>query len=257
MGLEETELADLLRRYPAGSEVGDATGFELDADIGDVGLAGEDGEADGADFSDGGVGEGEDDVEVVDHEVQDDVDVEGAWGKDAEAVRLEEHGVVELGDGCSDGGVEAFEMADGDDALMGVGEIEDAVGFGEGSGEGLFDEEVEVGEQELLGDRGMVDGGDADGCGVEGEMRGEEFGDRREGGDVVGGGEGGATCVVGLDESGELNELRVSLFEFAIDTEMIAPEGAGADDSYAQRRHGYFFAVVSGSGASTASRQRA
>ena len=78
MGLEETELSDLLCGDAAGSEVGDAAGLELDADVGDVGLAREDGEADGADFSDGGVGEREDDVEVVDHEVQDDVDVEGA-----------------------------------------------------------------------------------------------------------------------------------------------------------------------------------
>ena len=76
MGLEETEFADLLGGDAAGGEVGDAAGFELDADVGDVGLAGEDGEADGADLSDGGVGEREDDVEVVDHEVEDDVDVE-------------------------------------------------------------------------------------------------------------------------------------------------------------------------------------
>lgn len=102
-----------------------------------------------------------------------------------------------------------------------------------------------------------MDGGDADGCGVEGEIRGEEFGEGREGGDVVGGGEGGAATGVGFDESGEVNELGVSLFELAVDAEMVAPEGAGADDGYAQRGHGYFLAEVSGSGASTASRQRA
>ena len=54
-----------------------------------------------------------------------------------------------------------------------------------------------------------------------------------------------------------MNKIRVSLFKLAIDAEMIAPEGAGADDGYAQRRHGYFFAAMSESGASTASRQRA
>ena len=93
--LEEAELADLLGGDAAGGEVGDAAGGELEADVGDVDLAGEDGQADGADLVDGGVGEGEDDVEVVDHEVEDDVDVERARGEDAEAVGLEEHGLVE------------------------------------------------------------------------------------------------------------------------------------------------------------------
>jgi hypothetical protein len=59
-------------------------------------------------------------------------------------------------------------MPDGDNALMGAGEVEDVVGLGEGGGEGFFDEDVEAGEQELLGDGGVVDGGDADGGGVDG-----------------------------------------------------------------------------------------
>ncbi len=74
--LEEAELADLLGGDAGGGEVGDAAGGELDADVGDVGFAGEDGEADGANLFDGRLGEREDDVEVVDHEVEDDVDVE-------------------------------------------------------------------------------------------------------------------------------------------------------------------------------------
>jgi len=85
-GLKETELADLFGGDAAGGEVGDAAGFELDADVGDVGLVREDGQADGSDFANGGVGEGEDDVEVVDHEVEDYVDVEGTRGEDAEPV---------------------------------------------------------------------------------------------------------------------------------------------------------------------------
>jgi hypothetical protein len=117
-------------------------------------------------------------------------------------------------------------------------EGDEVVGFGEGGGEGLFDEEVEVGEQELLGDGGVMEGGDADGCGVEVELRGEEVVDGREGGDVAGGGYGGAARRVGFDEGGEVDELGVSLFELAVDAEMIAAEGAGPDDGYAERRHG-------------------
>ena len=123
VGLEEAEFADLLGGDAGGGEVGDAAGVELEADVGDVGLAGEDGQADGADFTDGRIaGEGEDDVEVVDHEVEDDVDVERARGEKAEPVGLEEHGLVEGGEGGGDGRVEALEVADGEDAVVVLGE---------------------------------------------------------------------------------------------------------------------------------------
>ena len=120
-GLEEAQLADLLGGDAGGGEVGDAAGFELDADVGDIDFAGEDREADGAELADGRVGELEDDVEVVDHEVEDDVDVERARGEDAETVGLEEHGAVEQRLDRGDGGVETLEVADLDDALVNVG----------------------------------------------------------------------------------------------------------------------------------------
>ncbi len=230
VGLEETKLAHLLGGDAAGGEVGDATGVEFDAHVGDVGFGGEDREANGADFADGGVGEAENDVEIVDHEIENDVDVERTRGEDAEPVRLEEHGVRERGEGGGDGGVEALEVADGDDACVGLREGEDVVGLGEGGGEGLLDEEVEAGEEKLLGDVGVVGGGDADRGGIERQVGGEEFGDGGEGGDVVGSGVGGAALGEGVDERCELDELRQSEFEFAIDAQVITPEGAGTDD---------------------------
>jgi hypothetical protein len=169
----------------------------------------------------------------VNHEVEDDVDVERARREDTEAVGLEEHGPVESGDGRGDGWVEAFEMANGDDAVVGVSRVEDAIGLGECGGEGLLDEDVEAGKQKLLCDGGVVDGRDADGCGVEWQICGKQFCERREGGNVVGSGEAGAASGVGFDKSGELNEFRVSVFELAVDAEMIAPEGASPNDGYA------------------------
>ena len=83
MRLEEAELADLLGGDAAGGEVGDAAGFELDADVGDVDLGREDGQANGADLADGRLRQREDDVEIVNHQVEDDVDVERARGEDA------------------------------------------------------------------------------------------------------------------------------------------------------------------------------
>jgi hypothetical protein len=72
-------------------------------------------------------------------------------------VGLEEHGLVESVEGRGDGGVEAFEVTDGEDAVAVAGEGDEVVGFGEGGGEGFFDEDVEAGEEELFGDGGMVE----------------------------------------------------------------------------------------------------
>ena len=130
VGLEETEFANLLGGDAAGREVGDAARFEFDANVGDVRFVREDRQADGADFANGRVGEAEDDVEIVDHEVENDVDVEGARCEDAESMGLEEHGVGEGAEDGGDGGVEALEVAYGDDAVVLLREGEDSVGFG-------------------------------------------------------------------------------------------------------------------------------
>ncbi len=65
----------------------------------------------------------------MDHEVEDDIDVQGAGCEDAEAVRLKEHGAVEEGAHGLDSGVEAFEMADLQDAVVLCGEVEEVVGL--------------------------------------------------------------------------------------------------------------------------------
>jgi hypothetical protein len=78
----------------------------------------------------------------------------------------------------------------------------------------------------------VVDGWDADGRGVELEFCSEEFGDGGEGRNVVGVGESDTTCSIGLDDGGEMNELGVSLFELAVDADMISSESASANDSY-------------------------
>ncbi len=64
-------------------------------------------------------------------------------------------------------------MSDRKDAVVRLGEGDEVVGLGEGGGERLLDEEVEVGEEKLFGDFGVVGGGDADGRSVEVEVGGE------------------------------------------------------------------------------------
>jgi hypothetical protein len=167
---------------------------------------------------------------------------------------LEEHGLVKVLAGGGDGGVEALEVAGLDDAVVLRCEFEDAIRVGEAGREGFFDEKVYACGEEGLGCGGVVDGGDADGGGMERACGGEGFLDGWECGDVEvlrGLGEG---CGVGVDDGGELNGL-AGLLEFAVDAEVVSAEGSGSDDGDAEWLGGghYFFAA----GASTASRQRA
>ena len=118
MRLEEAKLADALCADAAGGEVGDAAGGELDAHVGDVDFSREDGKTDGLQGMHGRLNEAENDVEVMHHEIEDDVDVERARGEDAEPVGLKEHGHVDIGMDGEDGGVEPLEMTDLKDALV-------------------------------------------------------------------------------------------------------------------------------------------
>lgn len=52
-GLEKAEFSNLLGGDARSGEVSDAAGLELDADVGDIDLGGEDGEADGTELADG------------------------------------------------------------------------------------------------------------------------------------------------------------------------------------------------------------
>src|SRR5690348_3645972 len=223
MRLEESQLADAFGADAAGGEVGDAAGVELDADVGDVDLAGEDGQANGMQGADRRAHQREDDVEVVDHEVKDDIDVQRAGAEDAEAMRLKEHGRVDAGLGGGDGRVEALEVARLQDARALCCEIDELRRLVGGGGEGLLDEQIESGVEELLGDFEVRRCGRADRGGVEAEVaaaaRGEGFGDGREDRDAPFASSGAGARRIGLDDGGETNGGAVAL-ERAVDTEM-------------------------------------
>ena len=167
--LEEAHLAHALGADAAGGEIGDASVGEGEADVGDVRLVREDGQADSADLAQGRAHQAEDDVEIVDHEVEDHVDVKRARGEDAEAVHLKEHGLADVGQHGGDGRVEAFEMADLQDAAIGVGDLDESVSVFERRCDGLLDEHVDTGGEQFATDAGMVHGGHADRSGGDAE----------------------------------------------------------------------------------------
>lgn len=162
MGLEEAKFADALRGDAGGSEVGDAAGGEFDSDVGDIGLLRQDGEAHGVDLRDRRLCQVENDVEVMDHEIEDYVRVEGARGEDGEAVRLEEHGTSQKRGKGLHGRVEALKMTDHEGALVCFGKGYEGVGFGQCCGYGFFYEDVDAGLQKLRGYSVMGGSGNAD-----------------------------------------------------------------------------------------------
>ena len=187
----------------------------------------------------------------MDHEVEDDIDIERTRGEDGEAMCLEEHGPGEAWERGCHGRVEALEVAGGQDAASLSGQGDEPVGFGERGGERFFDEDVEISLEELRGDLSVSEGGNGDGGGVKPEVSGEQVVDGGEGGDAV---ESDGVCAlsrVGVDGGGEMDRPKRALFrrgcrrrwgfEVAEDTEMVAAEGACADDRYTKRgRHGLF-----------------
>jgi hypothetical protein len=164
----------------------------------------------------------------VDHEVEDDVDIERAGRKDAEAVDFKKHGAGEEREGGADGGIEALEMTGLGDALALGGDAEEFIGFGERGGDGLFDEDVNAGFHEGAGDRQVEDGGHGDGRGLDFAVSGQELGDGAEGFAVELAGNGvGAGCI-GIDDADQTDAA--GLMELTIDAGVIASEGADADD---------------------------
>jgi hypothetical protein len=108
--------------------------------------------------------EGEHYVEVVDHEVQDDVDIERTRREDAEPMGLEEHGSVEIGNERADSRVEALQVADLQNEVPGMSAVDEVVRFLERAGNGLLDEDMDAGVQQggshrCVGARGRADGG--------------------------------------------------------------------------------------------------
>jgi len=169
----------------------------------------------------------------VDHEVEDDIDVEGAGSEDAEAVGLEEHGAVEVGLDGGDGGIEAFEVADLKDAAALLGGFDEAVCLVSSGGDRFLDEDVDSLLEELHGHVVVGESRDADRGSVDLEVGFGKLLDGIKGGDPPLFSGGGGELGVGLDDGGEGNG-EAGVLEFAIDAEVVASEGAGADDGYAK-----------------------
>jgi len=156
----------------------------------------------------------------VNHEVEDNVDVEAARSENAEAVDFKKERERDGFLNGENGWVEALEVADLEDAVVLGGELNEVPGALEIEGDGLLDEDVEAGFDELTADFGMGNRGHRDyaGIGVIGE-----FLERGEGARVKFCRCGGGCLFVAIKDAGELGTGEI--FEYA---DVIAPECAGS-----------------------------
>ena len=104
-------------------------GFEFEARVGDVHFSGEDGNAYGLDVRDRLADKREENVEVVDHDVEDDVDIQTASAENAEAMHFEKQRTFDEFFRGENGGIEAFDVADLENAGVFLGCRDKRVGF--------------------------------------------------------------------------------------------------------------------------------
>ena len=228
--LEDAEFAEFFGADAAGGDIGDAASFEADACVGDVFASGEDGDPDGVDAFDGAFDEVEDDFEVVDHEIEDDADVDGAVGEGGEPVGFDEDRAGETGFEETEDRVEAFDVADLEDEAAVASEVGEGLGLFGIIGDGFFDEDVFAEREEVAADVevGNGGGGDGDGAGAGGEVV--------EGGDGAGFEFCGDFCGaggVGVEDGGE-----VDAWEGGEDAGVVASDGTGTGDAHGEVSHG-------------------
>ena len=145
--LEDAHPPHVLHGDAAHRDVGGAAVGEHDAGIGDVGQGGNHRRAGGEDLVDVRVDDGEDDVDVVDHQVEHHVHVRAPLLEHGQPVRLDEQRVGEQRLHGQHRRVEPLQVADLEDAAALAGKRNEVVRLGQGGGDGLFHEHVQVGEQ--------------------------------------------------------------------------------------------------------------
>jgi len=147
--LKKAHFANFFSGDPAGGEIRDGTGGKFDAGLGDIIFIGDDRNADGFDVDDRGVDQRKQNIQVVNHDVVDNVDVEAARSENSKTMDLEKHW---FGNDFTDGddrGVVALEMADLQNSLGALSRRDQTIGFAHRRGHGLFDQNIDAGIEQV------------------------------------------------------------------------------------------------------------
>src|ERR1700686_2824508 len=97
MLLEETELAHAFGGDAARGDIGDRARCEIKASVGDIHFVGQDRYANRLYFRDGSIHQSEQDIQVMNHDVIHDVNIQAARRENAETMDFEVKGAVLAG----------------------------------------------------------------------------------------------------------------------------------------------------------------
>src|SRR5712692_10436912 len=144
MLLEESYLADSFCGNAARRDIGDRAAGELEPGMRDVHFVGQNRNAHGLHLGHWLLDQGEQNVEIVNHQVIDNIHIQAARCEYSQAMHFEKQRVVEDGLDGQYRGIESFQMPDLQQALIAVCGIDESIRLGEGLCHGLFHENVEA-----------------------------------------------------------------------------------------------------------------
>jgi len=140
---------------------------ELQPRVGDIGPRRQHGDTDGLDSDDLGRHNRQHHVEVVNHEVEDDIDIEAAIGKCAQAVHLDEPRMIEQRTQGRNRWIEALRMSDSEHGTRGLGCLDHLLRLRSISCERLLHEHADPTLQERKRDAQMRLGRHRNGDGID------------------------------------------------------------------------------------------
>src|SRR5260370_8043146 len=143
MALEEWYRAAALWGNAARRDICDRAASELEAGMRDVHFVGQNRNAHGLHLGHWLLDQREQNVEIVNHQVIDNIHIQAARCEYPQAMHFEKQRVVEDGLDGQYRGIESFQMPDLQQALIAVCGIDESIRLGEGLCHGLFHENAE------------------------------------------------------------------------------------------------------------------
>ena len=238
--LEEPPFARAFFAEAGDVEVGDAAVLEDEARVGDVHVRGEDGGAGGVNALERGVDEFEDEADVVDHQVEDDVDLldarvdvalggvvgvvfVGVGNERGEALGADEARLADVFLEKVHDRIEVLDVANLDEAVGSLRGGDDLLGLVEGGAERLFDEQMAARGEQREGDGAVEVGRRDDADDIAGHAEG---GEGVEGRAVIFGRDFGGAGGVGVVNAGEGDAGK-----FGVEAGVVLAEVADAGDA--------------------------
>src|ERR1700675_3813337 len=157
MLLEKTQLAHAFGRDAARRDIGDGAGSEIEARVRDVHFVGQDGDADRLFLGDRRIHESEQNIQVMNHDVVNDVDIQAARREYAEAMNFKVKWTIHYWHHRGDSGIESFQVPYLQNSIRPCGRGNKLVGLGQRSGHRLFDDDVDPEFQQAAADARVLD----------------------------------------------------------------------------------------------------